>query len=145
MGVVANLLESKGNFVLTVTPETTIHEALVKMEEISAGTALVVNDGKLAGIFSERDVIRKVILQGKSIANIPVKEIMSTDLTTVTPDKSLDECMQLMTEKRIRHLPVLNNDNEIVGIVSIGDVVKYLVVEKEFKIKNLETYISGSM
>ncbi|MCF7847411.1 MAG: CBS domain-containing protein [Kiritimatiellales bacterium] len=124
--------------------DTLVHNAIEQMAEISAGTALVIDNNALVGIFSERDVIRKVILQGNSIDDVPVKEIMSTELTTVSPEESLEQCMQLMTDKRIRHLPVLQN-GEIVGIVSIGDVVKYLIVEKDFKIKNLETYITGAM
>jgi CBS domain-containing protein len=88
--------------------------------------------------------MRKVILQGKSIDEVKVGDIMSTELTTINPETSLDDCMKLITEKRIRHLPVLRNGS-LCGIVSIGDVVKYLVVEKDFKIKNLETYISGAM
>ena len=100
--------------------------------------------GKVVGIFSERDIIRKVILEGKDIDSVLVLDIMSTDLTTVTPESSLDQCMKLMTDKRIRHLPVLR-DHQLCGIVSIGDVVKYLIVEKDFKIRNLESYISGVM
>lgn len=144
MGAVLNLLESKGSDVLTVGPEKMVKDAIEQMEELAVGTALVVEGNQLLGIISERDVIRKVVLQGKSIDTVPVMEIMSTRLTTVIPETSLDECMQLMTEKRIRHLPVLK-DHQLCGIVSIGDVVKYLVVEKDFKIKNLETYISGAM
>ncbi|NLX24512.1 MAG: CBS domain-containing protein [Lentisphaerae bacterium] len=144
MGLVLNLLESKGYDVLTVRPDQMVKDAIKRMEDIAAGTALVTEGDQLVGIISERDVIRKVVLQGKSIDTVPVMEIMSTRLTTVTPETQLDECMQLMTEKRIRHLPVLK-DQQLCGIVSIGDVVKYLVVEKDFKIKNLETYISGAM
>lgn len=144
MGLVLNLLESKGYDVLTVRPDQMVKDAIKRMEDIAAGTALVTEGDQLVGIISERDVIRKVVLQRKSIDTVPVMEIMSTRLTTVTPETPLDECMRLMTEKRIRHLPVLK-DHQLCGIVSIGDVVKYLVVEKDFKIKNLETYISGAM
>lgn len=144
MGLVLNLLESKGCDVLTVRPDQLVKDAIKRMEDIAAGSALVTEGGQLVGIVSERDVIRKVVLRGKSIDTVRVMEIMSTRLTTVTPETPLDECMRLMTEKRIRHLPVLK-DHQLCGIVSIGDVVKYLVVEKDFKIKNLETYISGAM
>lgn len=144
MGTVSNLLDSKGYDVLTVKPDQLVSEAIEQMEDISAGTSVVMNGGNVIGIISERDVIRKVILKGKSIADVKVEDIMSKDLTTVTPETSLDDCMQLMTDKRIRHLPVLR-DKTLCGIVSIGDVVKYLIVEKDFKIKNLETYISGAM
>jgi len=144
MGAVSNLLDSKGHDVLTVSPDITVHDALEQMEEISAGTAVVTDGDKLVGIVAERDVIRKVVLGDKKLSKVTVNEIMSTDLTTVTPETSLDDCMELITEKRIRHLPVMIGDR-ICGIVSIGDIVKYLVFEKDFKIKNLETYISGVM
>jgi CBS domain-containing protein len=144
MGAVSNLLDSKGSDVLTVSPDTTVHDAIEQMEEISAGTAVVVDGDRMVGIVAERDVIRKVVLGDQKLNKVSVKEIMSTDLTTVTPETSLDDCMELITEKRIRHLPVLVNE-KLVGIISIGDIVKYLVFEKEFKIKNLETYISGVM
>ena len=142
MGAVLNLLKSKGRDVLTVDPDTSVREAIEKMEDISAGTVVVMEGGAVVGMVSERDVIRKVVLQGQKIDKVKVREIMSTDLTTITPETSLDDCMQLITEKRIRHLPVLCNGS-LCGIVSIGDVVKYLIVEKDFKIKNLETYIGG--
>ena len=144
MGAVSNLLDSKGYDVLTVKPDQDVHEAIKKMEDISAGTSVVMEGGEVVGIISERDVIRKVMLQEKNVHEIKVEEIMSTRLVTVTPETPLDECMALMTEKRIRHLPVLR-DKQLCGIVSIGDVVKYLIIEKDFKIKNLESYISGSM
>jgi len=142
MGAVFNLLKSKGRDVLTVGPDTSVREAIEKMEDISAGTVVVMEGGAVVGMVSERDVLRKVVLQGQKIDKVKVREIMSTDLTTITPETLLDDCMQLITEKRIRHLPVLCNGS-LCGIVSIGDVVKYLIVEKDFKIKNLETYISG--
>ena len=144
MSIVSNLLDSKGHHVLTVTPDATVHKAIEQMAAIAAGTALVMDGGKVVGIFSERDVTRKVELQEKDINKVFVKDIMTTELTTITLETSLDDCMQLMTNKRIRHLPVLNNGS-LCGIVSIGDVVKYLIVEKDFKIKNLETYISGAL
>lgn len=142
MGAVSNLLDSKGRDVLTVDPDTSVREAIEKMEDISAGTVVVMEGGAVVGMVSERDVIRKVVLRGQKIDKVKVRELMSTDLTTITPETSLDDCMQLITEKRIRHLPVLCNGS-LCGIVSIGDVVKYLIVERDFKIKNLETYISG--
>lgn len=144
MGAVSNLLDSKGYDVLTVTPDRPVQEAIKQMEDMAAGTSVVMDDGEVVGIISERDVIRKVVLKGKNIEKVNVGDIMSTNLTTVSPNTPLDECMKLMTDKRIRHLPVLR-DKQLCGIVSIGDVVKYLVVEKDFKIKNLETYISGAM
>ncbi len=144
MGAVSNLLDSKGREVLTVDPDATIREAIEKMAEISGGTALIMEGETVVGIVSERDVMRKVLLKGKRLHEVRVREIMSTDLITITPDTSLEECMKLITDKRIRHLPVLR-DGHLCGIISIGDVVKYLIVEKDFKIKNLEAYISGAM
>ena len=144
MGAVSNLLDSKGYDVLTVKPDQPVREALDNMAKVSAGTSVVMDGGEVVGIFSERDIIRKVVLPGKNIDSVLVKDIMSSDLTTVTMESSLDQCMKLMTDKRIRHLPVLR-DKQLCGIVSIGDVVKYLIVEKDFKIKNLESYISGAM
>lgn len=144
MGAVSNLLDSKGYDVLTVAPDRPVQEAIKQMEDMAAGTSVVMDGGEVVGIISERDVIRKVVLKGKNIEKVKVGDIMSTNLTTVSPNTPLDECMKLMTDKRIRHLPVLR-DKQLCGIVSIGDVVKYLVVEKDFKIKNLETYISGAM
>ncbi len=144
MGTVSSLLNSKGHDVLTVTPDTSVHDAIKQMEDISAGTAVVVENDEIVGIVSERDIIRRVVLQDKKVDKISVQEIMSTELTTITPETLMEECMRLITEKRIRHLPVLC-DGSLCGIVSIGDVVKYLIVEKDFKIKNLETYITGVM
>ena len=141
MSIVANLLDSKGCDVLTITPQTFVLDAIKTIEEKSVGTALVMENSKVIGIVSERDVIRRGILKNKNLDQTPVSEIMTTKLTSVTPETSLDECMQLITEKHIRHLPVISKGN-LCGIISIGDVVKFLIVEKEFKIKNLETYIS---
>ncbi|MEN7973951.1 MAG: CBS domain-containing protein, partial [Verrucomicrobiota bacterium] len=129
MSAVSNLLDSKGRDVLTVSPDTSVREAVQKMEDISAGTALVMEGDEVAGIISERDVIRKVVLLNKDIDQVLVKEIMTTNLTSITQETSLDDCMQLITDKRIRHLPVICG-GVLCGIVSIGDVVKYLIVEK---------------
>jgi len=144
MSTVTNLLDSKGHDVLTVKPDQSVLDAITQMTEISAGTAVVTESGKVTGIVSERDVIRKVVLEGKNIADVAVQEIMSTHLTIVAVETSIENCMKLMTENRIRHLPVMCGE-KLCGIVSIGDVVKFLAAEKDFKIKNLETYISGSM
>lgn len=142
MGTVSKLLEKKGTDVIAVSPDTVIREAIAKMAERSAGTALVMEGDQLVGIFSERDFIRKIYLKDLCGKGVQVKEIMSTKLTTVGPESTLEECMAMMTEKRIRHLPVLDG-GQVVGIVSIGDIVKYMVQEKDFLIHNLESYISG--
>jgi len=142
MANVGKLLETKGKEIISVSPDTVIRDAICKMAEKSAGTALVMDGNKLVGIFSERDIIRKVYLKDKCGKATKVSEIMSTGLTTVKPDTTLESCMEMMTEKRIRHLPVLNGD-QVVGVISIGDIVKFMVQEKEFVIKNLQSYISG--
>ncbi|MDD3276642.1 MAG: CBS domain-containing protein [Kiritimatiellales bacterium] len=142
MANVGKLLEKKGKELISVSPDTGVRDAIAKMAEKSAGTALVMDGNQLVGIFSERDFIRKIYLQDKCGKGVKVSEIMSSDLTTVKADTTLESCMNLMTDKHIRHLPVLDGD-QVVGIVSIGDIVKYMVNEKDFLIKNLESYISG--
>lgn len=144
MSRVANLINSKGDDVLTVRPSLPVRETVAKMAERSVGTAIVTKNGKVVGIVSERDVIRKVILGNKDISSLTAQDIMSTDLSVVAAETSIENCMELMTEKRIRHLPVMCGE-KLCGIVSIGDVVKFLASEQKFKIKNLESYISGSM
>lgn len=144
MSTVSKLLDSKGHNVLTVHPGLTIRDTLAQMAELSVGTAVVTESGKVAGIVSERDVIRKVVLAKKDIDGIAVREIMSTGLTVVAAETSIEDCMTLMTERHIRHLPVMCGE-ALCGIVSIGDVVKFLAAEQNFKIRNLESYISGSM
>lgn len=142
MATVSKLLEKKGKELISVSPDAVVRDAIAKMAEKSAGTALVMDGNKLVGIFSERDFIRKIYLKDQCGKGVQVKEIMSKSLTTITPDTPLEDCMNLMTDKRIRHLPVLDGD-QVVGIVSIGDIVKYMVNEKDSLIKNLESYISG--
>jgi len=142
MSTVSNVLEKKGSEILSVSPDTLIFEAIKKMAERSAGTALVMEGDQLTGILSERDFIRKIYLQNKCGQGVTVKEIMSSSLTTVTPDEQLENCLATMTAKRIRHLPVME-DGKVTGIVSIGDIVKYMLEEKDFEIKNLQSYISG--
>ena len=142
MANVGKLLEKKGKELISVSPDTGIRDAIAKMAEKSAGTALVMDGNKLVGIFSERDFIRKIYLNDKCGTGVKVREIMSSKLTTVSVETTLESCMETMTEKRIRHLPVLAGE-QVVGVVSIGDIVKYMVNEKEFVIKNLQSYISG--
>ena len=143
MKFVSQLLEAKGHTVWTITPDTSVFEALKRMADRNVGALLVVEGKKLAGIFSERDYARKVILKGKSSREIPVKEIMSTRVVFVRPNQTIDECMALMTEKRIRHLPVLQSE-KLIGLISIGDVVKAVIGEQEFIIHQLENYVSGT-
>ncbi len=143
MSIVSNLLDSKGRDVLTVKPDRPLHDVIDEMCSRFAGTAVVMDEGEVLGILSERDVFRKVVLPRLNVDDLCVGDVMSKTLTTVSPETPLNECMQIMTDKRIRHLPVLR-DKQLNGIVSIGDVVKYLLLEKDFKIRNLETYIAGS-
>ena len=142
MANVSKLLENKSKELISVSPDTGVRDAITKMAEKSAGTALVMDGNELVGIFAERDFIRKIYLKDKCGKGAKVSEIMSTSLTTVKADTTLERCMEIMTEKRIRHLPVLDGDR-VVGVVSIGDIVKYMVQEKEFVIKNLQSYIAG--
>lgn len=138
---VRDLLNAKGREVLTVTPDTPSLEAIKRMTDRSVGSALVVERERLVGMFSERDYLRKVAVRRQHAPESPVREIMSTQLTTVTEETPVEECMSIMTEKRIRHLPVLQGER-VVGVVSIGDVVKYLIGEKDFIIRHLQNYIA---
>jgi CBS domain-containing protein len=142
MKTVARLLRAKGNEVLAVSPDRPVFEALAVMAEKNVGALLVVEGNRLVGVFSERDYARKVILKGKSSKEIPVREIMSSHVLYVGPQNTIEECMALMTEKRIRHLPVLD-DGRLVGVISIGDVVKAVIAEQEFVIDQLQRYITG--
>ncbi|HET8564284.1 MAG TPA: CBS domain-containing protein [Candidatus Binatia bacterium] len=142
MVTVRDILQGKGNQVWWVSPDATVFDALALMAEKNVGALLVLEGEKIAGIFSERDYARKIILKGKASKETSVKEIMTSEVTTVRPGQSVEECMALMTDQRIRHLPVLEGD-KLVGLVSIGDVVKAVISAKEFIIEQLETYITG--
>jgi CBS domain-containing protein len=139
---VSAILRSKGYDIYSVSPDSTVFDALKIMAEGGVGALLVIETGKLVGILSERDYARKVILLGKSSREAKVKEIMSDKVFYVQPYRTAEECMAIMINKRIRHLPVLDNEN-LVGVISIGDVVKAVIDEKEFVIEQLEEYISG--
>ncbi len=149
METVGEFLAKKGAEVFGVSPNATVYEALVLMAKKNIGAVVVTDDaGKIAGVFSERDYARKMLEEGRSARKTKVKEIMTTLIVSVNRDTRINECMALMTEKRIRHLPVLEGD-KLVGVVSIGDVVKSYIMEQEivisqqaYKIDQLETYIS---
>ena len=143
MKTVQQILRHKGKTFWSVTQDTMVYDALRLMAEKDVGALLVLEAGRLAGIMSERDYARKVALQGKSSLATPVKEIMTRKVVCVRPDQTVEECMAVVTERRIRHLPVLVDD-EVVGVVSIGDLVKATIDEKDFTIKQLENYITGS-
>ena len=143
MRTVANILETKkSTTTISVAPENYVYQALELMVEKNVSAVLVMENEKLAGIFTERDYARKVVLKGKSSKETPIREVMTADLVTVTPDGTIEECMLLMTNKFIRHLPVVA-DNKLLGIISIGDVVKYIIDDQKFIIENLEQYITG--
>jgi len=145
MATVRQMLDKKGHEVYTVAPDVTVFEALEKMAEYNVGALPVVDaSGRIVGLFSERDYARKVILQGKASKDIPVSEIMSTHVLYVTPGTTAWQCMALMTDKRVRHLPVLE-EGRLVGFVSIGDVVKSIMDEQKFHIEQLERYIQSGM
>lgn len=143
MGHVFDILDNKGREVLSIEGRATVYEAIAKMVEGNVGALLVNEDGRLAGIVTERDYLRRVTLEGRDERTTPVREIMSPELVYVGPDATIDECMAIMTERRIRHLPVLTDGREVVGIVSIGDLVKFQSKEQSVQIQFLTEYISG--
>jgi len=134
------LIEAKQSLV-SVGPEDTVFTALTLLAQFNIGALPVLEKGRLAGIFSERDYARKIILMGKASKDTPVREIMSEKVTCVTLDETVEECMALMTDKHVRHLPVLGANNELLGILSIGDLVKETISEQKFTIEQLTHYI----
>jgi CBS domain-containing protein len=142
MKTVRQILDKKGWEVYTVTPESTVFDALRLMAEKNIGAVVVVENKNVVGILSERDYARKVVLQGKTSRDTPVSEIMTEKVLYVLPKHTTDECMALMTDKRIRHLPVLD-DGKLVGVVSIGDIVNTIIDEDKYIIGQLENYITG--
>lgn len=141
MYIVKQVLDGKGRDVWSVRSDNTVYEALEVMAEKNIGAVLVMDGQKLAGIFSERDYARKVILEGRSSRETPVREVMTERVFAVRPDQSVEGCMALMTEKRIRHLPVMRDDS-VVGVISIGDVVKAVISQQANQIEHLENYIT---
>jgi len=143
MTTVAQLLLTKGRARWSIAPEATVYAALELMAEKDIGALLVLEEDNLVGVISERDYARKVVLKGKFSKDTRVREIMSEEVVCVCPEQTIEECMALMTAKRVRHLPVLAED-KLVGVISIGDVVKAVISEKEFMIQELERYITGT-
>ena len=138
----AQILKRKGNDVWSVSVDATVYQAIEIMAERRIGSLLVLDGGKLVGIVSERDYARKVILMGRSSRKTHVREIMTAPVIYVRPEDSVDECMKIITEHRIRHLPVIDGE-EVVGIVSIGDVVKWIMSAQEHTIQQLQSYVTG--
>ena len=140
MKKVSHILKRKGSNVVSITPDVTVLDALKQMDEKNMGSMVVMENGKYIGLVTERDYSRKVALKGKSSATTPVREIMTTGLPRITPDNSVDTCMQIMSENNIRYLPVFEND-ELCGIISINDVVKETILTHEETIAHLQSYI----
>lgn len=140
MKTLKQLLQAKPLGILSTTPDARVFEALKLMAEKNIGALLVMDAGQLIGIITERDYARKVILMGKSSLDTPVRAIMTDAVLCVHPDQSVEECMALMTDKRVRHLPVMDG-GKLIGVVSIGDLVKETISEQQFVIKQLESYI----
>lgn len=139
---VSDILRAKGTEILKIDGSSTVFEAIKKMVDVNVGSVLVTDGGEVVGIMTERDYLRRVTLEGRTDKEALVSEIMSAPIIYVTPETSIDECMALMTDRRIRHLPVVEDD-EVVGVVSIGDVVKFQSREQSFQIQYLTEYITG--
>lgn len=142
MKLIKHLLDAKGRDVESITPDGSVLDAIMQMAEKGIGALLVLEEGTLAGIVTERDYARKVILKGRSSKGTPVRDIMTADVITVTSDDSVQKCMNVMTEKYCRHLPVVDN-GEISGMISIGDLVKAIIADQKEEIEQLEHYISS--
>lgn len=142
MTTAAELLQYKGNAVISIAQDATVFEALQRMSNHNVGALLVMENGRVIGILSERDYARKVILQGRASKSTRVGDIMSRAFISVTPATPAEECLGIMTEKRVRHLPVID-DTVLVGLISIGDVVRAIIADREFTIEQLERYITS--
>ncbi len=142
MRTVRSLLQAKGHAVWTIGPDATVYQALRVMADKNVGALLVLEGSELVGIISERDYARKVALRGQTAHSTFVQDIMSTNVTSIRPDQTVEECMALMTDRRIRHLPVVD-DGRLEGVISIGDVVKSIITEQGFMIDQLTSYIVG--
>lgn len=142
MKLVKHLLDSKGHDVISVAPDLSVFDAIKLMADRLVGSLLVMNDEELLGIVTERDYARKVIIKGRSSETTRVSEIMSTEVLTTSSSQTVNQCMELMTERRIRHLPVVE-DNRVIGMISIGDLVQAIIADQQEEIEQLESYISG--
>ena len=142
MKLVQHLLEAKGNEVISIASEASVFDAIKLMADKAVGSLLVMDGGELKGIVTERDYARKVIIKGRSSETTAVGEIMTSDVYTATVEQPVNQCMSVMTEKRIRHLPVVGDGN-VVGLISIGDLVQAIISDQQEEIEQLEHYISG--
>jgi CBS domain-containing protein len=140
MKTVGDVIKKKGNRLWSVIPSTTVYDTLKLMADKEIGAVLVLDEGRPVGIFSERDYARQVILKGRASKDTPVREVMVSRIVFVRPEQSIEDCMALMTDKRVRHLPVMHQGT-LSGMLSIGDVVKEMISEKEFLIEQLANYI----
>lgn len=139
---VHELLKRKGNTVYSIEPDASVYDAIAKMANLNIGALLVMQDDRMVGIISERDYRNKVILKGRTSKTTPVEDIMVADVFCVNPTNTVNLCMQIMTQKKIRHLPVVDED-KVVGVISIGDVVKTVIDHQKVEINSLRTYIAG--
>ena len=141
MDTVRKLLQVKGNVIYSISADSSVYEALEKLEDKNLGSLVVLEDnGKLDGIFTERDYARKVILKGRSSRETRVRDIMTEDPIYVTPETKIDECMKIMSDKHIRHLPVMDKE-QLAGLISISDIVRFIISDKDYIIQNLEHFI----
>ena len=143
MTTINQVLDTKGHDVLTVGPDDTVLRALEQMASKNVGAVIVTENGAPVGIFTERDYARSVILKGRSSPTTPVREVMSSEVIFVRPEQTVEECMAIMSDKRFRHMPVLQ-EGKLIGIVSIGDLVKTIIDQQKFTIEQLQGYIGGS-
>jgi CBS domain-containing protein len=139
---VNDILKVKGNDIWSIRSDATVYDALQMMAEKGVGALIVIDDGNIAGVISERDYARKVVLQGRSAKNTPIKDIMSANVVFAQLGQEVESCLALMTNKRIRHLPVMDG-SDLVGVVSIGDLVNAIINEQQFMIEQLERYITS--
>ncbi len=144
MKIVRDILDKKGTTVWTIEPSATVRDALTKMAEKDVGALVVTDEGRVVGVISERDYARRVILEGRTSLDTLVRDVMAHDPCCVTPGLTIPECMSCMSEKRVRHLPVLDDANSLSGIVSIGDVVAGILSDCESKVDELKSFVYGT-
>ncbi len=142
MGNVAEILKTKGQNVLSIGPDATVFDAIERMVKHNVGSLLIMDNDAVVGIFTERDYLRRITLQDRASRTTPIRDVMTRRLVWVEPAESIDNCMSIMTRERIRHLPVLT-EGRVTGVISIGDLVKFLARQQEVEIRYLKEYISG--